>query len=383
MTEVSAPSLNTVLSSRPESTDSAWAIRRGRFSGGVSDGIDLVQLDNGLMSIDVVPTRGMGVWRAQCDGLSLGWNSPVKTPVHPQLMNLESRNKLGWLDGFNELVCRCGLSFNGPPGDDADVGSPIESDLTLHGKIANLPAHSVNTFRNIESGEIGVSGIVDESTLFGPQLRLEAKVVTTPGSAAFTIRDRVTNLGAGPTELELLYHTNFGRPFLEAGSTLHAPANKIVPRDDRAAEGINEHATYLGPTPGYSEQVYFFELIGDESGNSITLLKNHAGDLGVSLHFSTKQLPCFAQWKCTQEEQNGYVTGLEPATNFPNFKSFERRQNRVISLAPGETYETAIEIRVHRSADAVESVVQQIQELQGAAGPHVHREPTLPFCDVD
>ena len=44
--------------------------------------------------------------------------------MHPAFVNLESRGQLGWLDGFNEWLCRCGLAFNGPPGADED-GTPI------------------------------------------------------------------------------------------------------------------------------------------------------------------------------------------------------------------------------------------------------------------
>ena len=36
-------------------------------------------------------------------------------------MNLESRGGLGWLDGFNELVVRCGYEWTGHPGIDNGV----------------------------------------------------------------------------------------------------------------------------------------------------------------------------------------------------------------------------------------------------------------------
>ena len=37
-----------------------------------------------------------------------------------------------------------------------------------------------------------------------------------------------------------------------------------------------------------------------------------------------EELPCFTLWKNTAAEADGYVTGLEPGTNFPNLRSFER-----------------------------------------------------------
>ena len=96
-----------------------WSIRKRTLRGGLSDGLDVVELDNGELSMSVIPTRGMGLWRGEFHGIPIEWKSPVVRPVHPMFVNLKDRNGLGWLNGFNELMCRCGLSFNGPPGTDA------------------------------------------------------------------------------------------------------------------------------------------------------------------------------------------------------------------------------------------------------------------------
>ncbi|WP_419761498.1 DUF4432 family protein [Acinetobacter nectaris] len=62
---------------------------------------------NGLI-IALSPTRGMGLLHAEGKGVHLGWKSPVTEVVNPAYINLDSRNELGWLDGFNEIVVRCG-----------------------------------------------------------------------------------------------------------------------------------------------------------------------------------------------------------------------------------------------------------------------------------
>ena len=83
--------------------------------GGRSEGVHVVEIDNGTMSIDVLPTRGMGIWRVRRGEKTLGWQSPVREPVHPAFVPLFDPSGLGWLDGFDELLCRCGLESNGPP----------------------------------------------------------------------------------------------------------------------------------------------------------------------------------------------------------------------------------------------------------------------------
>ena len=96
-----------------------WSIRKRTLRGGLRDGVDLIEVHNGALAFSVLPTRGMGLWRADYHGLSLGWRSPVEGPVHPKYVNAQDRGGLGWLGGFDELLCRCGIASNGPPGDDA------------------------------------------------------------------------------------------------------------------------------------------------------------------------------------------------------------------------------------------------------------------------
>ena len=115
---------------------------RERLSEGTSAGVEVISLSYGGTTLRLCPTRGLGILDMIVDGLRVGWDSPVGGPVHPALVNLESRNKLGWLDGFSELLVRCGLAYMGPPGSDEEAG-PIVGDITLHGRVANIPAHSV------------------------------------------------------------------------------------------------------------------------------------------------------------------------------------------------------------------------------------------------
>ncbi|HVW02364.1 MAG TPA: DUF4432 family protein, partial [Planctomycetaceae bacterium] len=202
---------------------------------------------------------------------------------------------------------------------------------------------------------------------------------TVIGSNQLTVIDEVTNLRAVPAELELLYHINMGRPLLEDGSRLVAPALEVAPRDARAVEGIKSYAAYAGPTAGYVEQVYFFDLVADAQGQTSVLLRNSAGDKGLSLHFDKRQLPCFTLWKNTQAEADGYVTGLEPATNYPNLKTFEREKGRVIALAPGGNHQTRIDMQIHDSTQSVQQVEHRIAGLQQEHATRVHDRPQARF----
>ena len=195
VTETSSADISLAGSSR-------WSIKKRTLQGGVSTGVDVVEIDNGALRLSLLPTRGMGIWKGEYEGHALGWNSPVKNPVHPQFINLADRNGLGWLNGFNEFICRCGISSNGAPGND-EKGNPLENPLPLHGRIANLPADFLSVeIDEAGDGSISITGIVQESGLFTPKLQLKSTLITQAGANSIIIKDEITNLGSEPAEAQ-------------------------------------------------------------------------------------------------------------------------------------------------------------------------------------
>ena len=112
--------------------------------------------------------------------------------------------------------------------------------LTLHGRIANQPAHYVEVRVSLDPPyELSVTGQVEEGGLFYPHLHLTTTYTTVPGSNRVVIHDVVENRGGEPAEMQLLYHCNLGPPFLEAGSRIAMPIREVAPITPRAAEGID------------------------------------------------------------------------------------------------------------------------------------------------
>lgn len=342
-----------------------------RLRGGLRDGVDVVEVDNGLFRFVVVPTRGMGVWEATLGDLRLGWQSPVKGPVHPAFVPVSEASGLGWLNGFDELLVRCGLESNGAPvfNDNGTVR------FGLHGKIANIPAHKVEVAVDGDSGEIRVTGVVDEARLFFNKLRLATTYTTRPGQPGMTITDTITNISAEPGELELLYHTNFGLPLVGPGAKVVLPVRKMAPRDAAGVGNLDQWDTYGPQTPGAPEAVFFFDLAADAAGATQATLRNAAGSQGVTLRFHKSQLPYFTLWKNRQAAIDGYVTGLEPAINFPNGRTFEKEQGRVAVLAPGESRSFEVSLEVHADAAGVEAAERAVAELQQGVAPEILPQP--------
>ncbi len=352
-----------------------YSVRKRTLRGGLRDGVDAVEIDNGSLSFTVLPTRGMGIWKARSGELEIGWKAPVRGPVHPRFVPLTEPSGLGWLQGFDELLVRCGLESNGGPVHD-DQGRLL---YPLHGRIANQPAHRVELSVDGEHGDIALMGEVDESRLYSQKLRLRSTISTRIGETGLKVVDEVINLSAEPAELELLYHVNFGLPLLDPGSHVVLPAKTVVPCNDRAAEGVGSWYHYLQEEAGYTEQVYFFELLADHDGWTRALLRNAHGNLGVSLVYNTAQLPAFTVWKSTQMASDGYVTGLEPATNYPNPRTFEASQGRVIRLEGGEQRRFEVRLEIHTHAESVAAAERAVKAIQGETATKIYERPTAPW----
>lgn len=363
--------------------DGGWKIEKRRLYGGPSDCVDVVEVDNGKLSFAVVPTRGMGIWKGSFEGARLGWGSPVKELVHPNFINLEARGGLGWLDGFNEWIVRCGVGSMGVPGPDVitdNMGRKKEVMLTLHGRIANIPASIVKAKVGLEPPhELAVAGVVYERSMFGSNFKLSAEVATAPRSNSLRIADTVENLRPAPDEVQMLYHCNYGPPFLEEGARLIAPVKEVAPRDPRAAEGVKEFDVFGPPEAGFVEQVYFIKLAGDRDGRTFVVLENKEGNKAVSMAFSLKELPCFTLWKNTNALEEGYVVGLEPGTSYPNPKAFERERGRVVKLEPKGKYKARIELSVHVGREEVQKAEEKVEELRKGVEPKIFNEPVKEF----
>ena len=360
---------------------SKWSITREYLKGGKQEGVELLSLNNGKLEITVIPTRGMGILDVTMDGIRLGWNSPVKEIVHPSHIDLESRGGLGWLEGFNEWMVRCGLEFAGHPGTDQflnNTGDPVTLDLTLHGKIQNIPASSYEILVDPKPPHrIRIRGTIYESFFYGPKLKLVAEISTIPGSDTFQISDQLTNEGSSAQEFQLIYHGNYGSSILEEGATVYAPASSVTPMNENAAKNIDSWQNYLGPTKGFTEQVYLLEPLGDGNSSTMALLVNKDADRATSVRWNVSELPYLTIWKNTAAVEDGYVTGIEPATGFPFNRLIERKYGRVPKLSAGETRTFTLDFGIHLGNDNVGELINEATDRQSSTKLEIIKEPPV------
>lgn len=356
---------------------SNFQIQKKTLRGGLQDGVDLLQIHNGRLKVDLLPTRGMSLWRGEIGGESIGWKSPVRGPVHPGFVDLGEPSGLGWLDGFDEWMVRCGLESNGAPEFD-DNGHLV---YPLHGRIGNRPAQHVSVHVDSDEEMILVRSVVEETRFHFFKVQLVTELTTRFGESAVHIHDRVRNLSASPTEVQVLYHANYGQPLLDAGSTVVAPLKTVVPRNAHAASGVDNWSNYAAAEAGFEEQVYFLQLLSDADGFTRMMLKNAHGTRGASIRYKTDTLPCFTVWKNTTAQEDGCVTGLEPGTNYPNTRGYEGSQGRTVALDGLGEVDFQISFSFQQSEEEVRGVENVIGQIQGDIQPEVFREPQPGWCE--
>jgi len=119
---------------------------------------------------------------------------------------------------------------------------------------------------------------------------------------------------------------------LDPGAGFSAPVQQVSPFNERAVGEVTDWQKYKEPTRDYDETVFNVVPYGDENGETLAVLHNAAGDLGISLGFNIQQLPVFSLWKNTDTLGQGYVTGLEPGTSWAYNRSYQRALNRVPTI---------------------------------------------------
>ncbi|MBQ9128788.1 MAG: aldose 1-epimerase family protein [Thermoguttaceae bacterium] len=354
-----------------------FRVAKRRLRGGVQDGVDVVEIDAGKFSFVVLLSRGMNIWKARCGDVELKWDSPVRGPVHPRFVPIFAPNGCGWLEGFDEWVARCGLESNGAP--EFDENGVLR--YPLHGRISNLPARRVQVTVDPETGMIRLTGEVLETSVFGRRFKLTVSYTTWAGSSTLVVEDSVANLASVDDEFELLYHINTGYPLVTPGAKFVAPFRRMCPRDENAVAELDAWDAFREPIPGCAETCYLFDLAAEENGDTSVALLNAERNRGLSLSFNKNDFPYFTLWKTQRPNGDIYVSGIEPSVNFPNRRSFEKKQGRVVPLGAGETKNFRFQFDVLGDAAAIEERVRYIERLQGTTPGEIASAPIPEWCE--
>jgi hypothetical protein len=212
-----------------------------------------------------------------------------------------------------------------------------------------------------------ITGVVEESSLFGDKLRLTRSLSTAVGAKSLRIRDRVENFGSRSSPFTILYHVNAGFPLLSESSDLLLCSRAIEPYDERAAAESASVTSFRAPSAAAVGLDWLHTMAADENGWTRVALVNPdlPGGLGLSLSFHTASLPYLNEWKNLSEVD--YVVGLEPVNTKIVGRPILRQSGRLPMLEPGEAREMDLEIGVLEGREEISGFAAEVERVRDLA----------------
>ncbi len=333
-----------VLAGRVSNPAQLGGIETSVLDNGAGHGVRVAWVNTGSpLRFKVVLDRAMDIVDAFYGSHSLAWLSRSGVTLPDPSAN----HGLEWLRTFGGgLMTTCGLSH---------VGSP-ESDVSgtrgLHGLVSNLPAELTLVEQPdpaLGTTRMALSGVIRESSVFGPHLELRRTISSELGLAEIRVDDQVINRGNQTVPHMLLYHCNLGYPLVDEGAELiwnGETRSRGRAQDDVLFGGDHDYRHCPPPLAshaGTGEACGFIRPAADTSGRCRTGIRNRALGLDLQIEFDPAQLPCLTNWQ--HWGLGEYVTGLEPGTHYPVGQGAARQAGELIMLEPGESRSYSLVIR--------------------------------------
>ncbi len=307
-----------------------YGVEEYRLIGGKGDGMRLLQVRNGLgLELTISPDRAADITRLTYRGRNMSYMAPCGY-VAPAYYESTGTN---FLKSFNAgFLTTCGLQ---------SVGSPCTDEgeeLPLHGSIGNTPAEHV--YWRQEQDELVIYAEINDEGLFSRKLRLIREIRVSLQKNEFTIQDKAQNRGSARTPVELLYHMNMGYPLLDEDSIINISSEQVLPRNEHAAEDVDNWMRMEKPQADYEERCYYHKCLKNGEASIYQPKLN----LGLKILFDPKQLDCFTEWKMMGTRD--YVLGLEPGNCYPEGRDVMRQQGKLKFAGPGESLTYCLRIEM-------------------------------------
>lgn len=294
---------------RVGSADQLDSLRRMRLTEGPGEGLELIELITaaGLRAV-FCPNRALDLVELNYRGVNIGfWSKNGLQSGRVPAITGEFRPT--WPGG---MLVTCGLRNTGT---DCTVDGEYHP---MHGRISGQPAEHVCCSLDRQGRIARIAGDIRESALFGYNLLLRRDVTVDLDRAVIRWHDIIENQTPEDEQILLLYHVNFGYPFLDPDLQLHVPPGVIRARSEFARQGLDEFDRFSDPLDGREEQCYFHQpnrdlLPGKEGDRMSARLVRPKLRMQAELRWSRAELPVLVEWKSMRS--GDYALGIEPGTS--------------------------------------------------------------------
>ena len=306
-------------------------VRSMRQKDGRAAGMRTIEVKNGPLCFTAMADKALDVARLEYRGQNLTFTSkPGLNGRNPfDTHGLEAQRSI-----MGGLFFTCGFENIGAPWRD-----PQGREYPMHGRLRTSPAEHVGHDAAWEGDDyvLSVHGEVREAELFGENLLLRRRLSTRLGEPVLELVDEVVNEGFRDEPMMLMYHCNIGWPLLAPGAEVVIPSLGAEPRNEDAAADPTPWSGVEEPRPEVPESVYLHTLAAADDGSTFAGVVNDGLGLALVVEFSTREFPCFTQWKSMAS--GDYVVGLEPSNSSVHGRGYHEARGDLHRL-PAQSSET-------------------------------------------
>jgi hypothetical protein len=265
-----------------------YGTRHYCLSEGKSNNVRAIDVfTGGGLQYTVLPDRGLDISCAFYKGKNFTYLT-ANGETHPAFYEQDEN---GWLRTFFAgLVTTCGTANIGKACDDLDTS------YGLHGRFSITPAKNVIDFTPYED-KIRICGEIDNSILNGEKIKTIRTIESDFYGNTITIKDSTTNYGGSDIPFLMLYHINFGYPFLNENAQIRINSDEVEPYDDYSRMDTDNVMSFNPPAFGVKEKNYLHRM-RNINGYGYSLIVNQEDlDYGVLIGSRLNELPYVSQWK--------------------------------------------------------------------------------------
>jgi hypothetical protein len=309
--------------------DDLVTVRHETVSDGAAAGSRSITVQPvGGLTTRILLDRGLDLGGAWYAGIPVSWRSAVGES-RPGRVDAGT----GWLDQWEGgLLTTCGLR---------NVGSPSEGH-GQHGSFTDLRAREVSVARRwLDDGHaaVEITGVLDDATSLGAHLRVHRRITLRSGVGSVRVEDRTVNLGPEPEQAPMLYHVNFGFPFLTADSEYRIPGLAGSSAGGQAVPVERWQRMGEVGVPG-PDRIVEHELCAGEPGRA--QLTGPQVGMVADVAWDRTTMSRLHTWQRVQ--RGSFVASVEPANCGLDGREADRAAGRAPVLEPGAERVTWIEI---------------------------------------
>lgn len=330
-------------------------VRNVTVGEGRANGLRAVEVKNGDLRFLVMADKCLDIAELEYKGITLSFTSK---PGLNGRNHFDTNGEEAIRSIMGGLFFTCGLQ---------NICGPCETDgveYPMHGRIRTTPTEHLcsDAYWDGENYVLEVKGEMRESHLFGTNLVLRRTIRSILDSGKIEIIDEVENQTAEEADLMLMYHCNFGYPFLQPGTRLVLPSMAVKGREEWSEAHIGCWQTASEPKDGETEYVYIHELAENANGSSFAAIVNDSLGLGVRLDFDRKMQPYFMEWMSMKS--GDYVIGLEPSNSSVYGRKYHEAQGTVHRIAPFAKEVYHLSFTILKNADAIAQTQADCEVMQ-------------------